>query len=88
MNSSRPPIDRLASRKIFRASPGNSPKSRPSAGGRAGTNTAGGAGARKGKGAKDAPDAASWPASALIETASAMPRHHGAMVPAAQPVRE
>lgn len=88
LNSSPPPSDRFACRKTFRASPGNLPKSSPDAGGCGGTNMAGGAGARKGRGAKDARDAASWPASALIEKASAIPRHHGAMAPVAQPVRE
>ena len=44
--------------------------------------------ARKGKGAKEAPDEASWPASALIETARARPSHQGAIMPPAQPIRE
>jgi len=74
------------------ASPEIPPKSMESSKGCAegsiGTRTAGGAGARKATGAHDAPNEASWPASALIETASAMPRHHGATAPIAQPIRE
>lgn len=54
----------------------------------AGIKTAGGKGARNGKGANDAPDDASWPASALIEMASATPSHHGAAMLPAQPIRE
>ena len=92
-NSSSLQSTDLPPARSFAASPGNPPKSMEaqSAAPRVllGTKTAGGAGGRKATGRDhDAPEEASWPASALIETASAMPRHHGATTPIAQPIRE